>query len=297
MEKTLLVIDFNNLCHRIFHGYKDTVLTAPDGRAVTVVHGLLGMTFTLAAYCGATHVAAAFESRTQTHRAARFAGYKAGRPELDPSLREQMELANAAVGRLGFARYRADRYEADDTLAALAVTAVKEGFAHVYLATGDKDLMGAVDEHVTVLWVARGLSELREHTYVPAKVEARFGIRPDQFADWRALVGDPSDKIPGAPGIGDKGATELIMAFGSIEGIYANLAAVRRPGVRSILANNEELIRLSLELSQLHPEATLTPDFDPDAGELGHDERAKTLAWLNHYGLRSVINRLPPVSV
>jgi DNA polymerase-1 len=296
MEKTLLVIDFNNLCHRIFHGYGENVLTAPDGRVVTVVHGLLSMTFSLAAYCGATHVASAFESRTKTHRAERYTEYKAGRAVLDPSLREQMEMANIGVGRLGFARYRADRYEADDTLAALSVTAIREGFAHVYLATGDKDLMGAVDDKVTVLWIAKGLSELREHTYVPAKVEARFGIKPAQFPDFRALMGDHSDNIPGAPGIGEKGAKELIIEFGSIDGIYANLDAVKKPSVRAILRDNEELIRLSLELSQLHPEATLTPPFDPDAGELGHDERGKTLAWLNTYGLRSVIGRLPPVS-
>lgn len=293
----MLVIDFNNLCHRIFHGYGENILTAPDGRAVTVVHGLLGMTFSLAAYCGATHVAAAFESRTQTHRAERYTGYKAGRAELDPSLREQMELANIAVGRLGFARYRADRYEADDTLAALALAARAAGFAHVYLATGDKDLMGAVDEHTTVLWIARGLSELREHTYVPAKVQARFGIKPSQFADWRALVGDPSDKIPGAPGIGEKTATELIGVFGSIDGLYANLDAVKKPSVKAKLKDNEELVRLSLELSHLHSEATLIPPFNPSAGELGRDERAKTLAWLTHYGLRKVIDRLPPVVV
>ena len=295
MQRILLAVDFDNLCHRIFHGYGEHILTAPDGvTLVTVPQGVLSMILSLATNCGATHVACAFESRNGTERRDMAADYKAGRAEKDEGLLAQMELTNRAVGWVGWARYRIDRYEADDTLAALARVAAEAGFFHTYIATGDKDLMGAVDADTTMLWLAGGMKKLPENTYTPARVLARYGVSPAQFADWKALAGDPSDNISGVPGIGDKTASTLIARYGSLEGIYANLPEIAPAHVAAKLAAGEAAARQSLLLARLHPEAPLTPPFDPQAGRLGTDDRARTIAALERYGLRSIIRRLPP---
>jgi DNA polymerase-1 len=294
MRYILLAVDFDNLCHRVFHGYGENVLTAPDGVThVTVPHGVLNMVLSLASNCGATHVACAFESRSGTERRDMAEDYKAGRAEKDEDLRAQMELTNRAVGWVGWARYRIDRYEADDALAALARVAPAHGFAHTYIASGDKDLMGAVAADTTLLWMAGGIKKLAENTYTPARVEARYGVTPAQFADWKALAGDPSDNISGVPGIGERTASALIARFGSLEGIYADLGAVTPAHVAAKLAAGAVAARHSLALAQLHPEAPLSPPFDPDAGRLGADDRARAIAALSHYGLRSVIGKLP----
>ncbi len=310
MSRTFLAVDFLNLAFRAVYGYPP--LTAPDGTPIGGTMGVLAMTQSLAACCDATHIAFAFESTTGTHRADAFGGYKAGRPDLDPGFRAQLHLANVAVGKMGWARYRTERYEADDALVVLTRAAIADGFEHAYIATGDRDLMGGVADDVTLLWTAQGMGKLtdRAHTnwYTPAKVEERYGVRPDQIADRKALCGDTSDAIPGVPGIGEVKAAPLIRLFGSFEALYGALAAVRdgvadaetaalvasiAPGVMRRLVAGEASGRLSHMLGSLVADAALTPAFDPEAGRLGHDDRERTLTFLRAYGLASVERRLP----
>jgi DNA polymerase-1 len=251
------------------------------------------MTQSLIGVSHASHVAFAFESVEKTHRHELDAGYKAGRPEQPADFEAQVELANKAVGAMGWARYRAPGYEADDTLAALAVRAVDAGFDHVFVATSDKDLFGVVDEHVSMLWTAQGMGKIAQNTYNRAKVIERYGVPPETFSDWKALAGDPSDRISGCPGIGDKGASALLGQFGTIESLYARLDEVKSASMRRKLEAGREAVRHSHAMVHLVPDAELTPPFDPDAGELGRDNRPRTLAFLESWGMKSVIRRLP----
>jgi len=293
--RILLAVDFLNLAFRAYYAPGYTGLTSPDGRPSSAVFGMIAMTQALIKQSQATHVAFAFESIEQTHRDAMDAGYKAGRPTQPADFHDQVDQANKAVGMMGWARYRAPHYEADDTLATLATRALEHGFDHVYIATSDKDLFGAVAEHTSMLWTAQGMGKIGENTYTPAKVHERYGVLPADFPDWKALAGDPSDRIKGCPGIGDKGASALLTQFGTIEAMYARLEEIKSPSIRRKLEAGHEDVIHSLRMIHLNHEAELTPDFDPDAGELGFDDRAKTLAFLESWGMRSVINRLPPV--
>jgi len=308
--RTLLTVDFLNLAFRAIHGYPP--LTSPEGAPVGGAFGVLAMTQSLIALCRPTVVTFAFESTTGSARTDLFPGYKEGRPEIDDSVREQIILANRAVGAMGWARYRAERYEADDALMVLARLAREAGFEHTYIATGDRDLMGAVNEQTTLLWTAQGMGKLsdREHTnwMTPAKVEARYGVPPERFVDRKALAGDASDTIPGVPGIGEVKAIRLLDRFGTFENLYdavymaapdgeATPAAAAQLGMgtgdlRKLLAG-EALGRMSLDLGRLHPEVELTPFFDPQAGRLGFDDRLATLAFLRRYGMASIEKRLP----
>ena len=310
MPKILLAVDFLNLAFRAVHGYPP--LTAPDGTPIGGTMGVLAMTQSLIACCGATHVAFAFESTTGTYREDAFSGYKEGRPEMSGDFHAQLALANIAVGKMGWARYRTERYEADDALVVMAHRALAAGFSHVFIATGDRDLMGAVADDITLLWTAQGMGKLTDKSHSnwfdPEKVEAKYGVRPDQIADRKALCGDTSDRIPGVPGIGEVRATPLVRDFGSFETLYAALAGVREgtadartkemvnaisPGVRRKLESGEASGRLSYMLGTLVADATLTPEFCPENGRLGNDDRQQTLGFLRKYGLASVERRLP----
>ena len=293
--RILLAVDFLNLAFRAYHAPGYIGLTAPDGRPSSAVFGLVAMTQSLISVSHASHVAFAFESIEKTHRHELDAGYKAGRPEQPPDFEAQVELANKAVGTMGWARYRAPGYEADDTLAALAVLAIEADFDHVFIATSDKDLFGTVDEHVSMLWTAAGMAKIAENTYNRAKVIERYGVPPEAFADWKALAGDPSDRISGCPGIGDKGASALLGQFGTIEALYARLDEVKSASMRHKLEAGREAVRHSHAMVRLRADADLTPPFNPDSGELGRDNRERTLAFLESWGMKSVIRRLPPL--
>jgi DNA polymerase-1 len=293
--RILLAVDFLNLAFRAYYAPGYAGLTSPDGRPSGAVFGLVAMTQSLIGVSGATHVAFAFESLEQTHRDALDEGYKAGRPAQPADFHDQVTRANKAVGAMGWARYRASRYEADDTLATLARRALAAGFEHVYIATSDKDLFGAVSERTSMLWTAAGMGKIAENTYTPAKVKERYGVLPEDFADWKALAGDPSDRIKGCPGIGAVNASALLAQFGTLEAMYARLDEITSASVRRKLEAGREEVTHSLAMIALNHDATLTPEFDPDAGELGADDRAKTLAFLESWGMKTVIGRLPPI--
>lgn len=307
MKRRLLLVDFLNLAFRAYYS-PGPELNAPNGVPTGAVHRFISMTQALIAHSRATHVAFAFDSEGPTFRADLFDGYKKGRAETPEGFDEAISLMNRAAGRLGYARYRAEGFEADDVLAALAVQAAALDF-HVFIGTGDKDLFGTVSEHTTMLWTAQGMGKIAVNTFGPDEVEAKFGVRPERFADLKALVGDHSDRIPGCPKVGEAIGPWLIQTFGSFSALYEALHAWVDRSVETYgpslvetipsryhkaLLAGEETARLSLVLATLRLDAPVT--LDQDAGRQGADDRATCLAFLQHYGLAVAERRLPPVA-
>jgi DNA polymerase-1 len=297
VSKKLLAVDFLNLAFRAYFAPGYQGLKAPDGRPSGATFGLLAMTQALIAACGATHVVFAFESKEPTWREELDPAYKIGRPVQPEEFHQQKDQSNQFIGLMGWGRYRSPRHEADDTLATLSRRALKEGFEHVYIATSDKDLFGTVTDNVSMLWTAQGMGKIKENTFTPTKVKEKYGVLPDLFADWKSLAGDASDKISGCPGVGPLGATSLMQAFGSVEYLYRHLDEVKSVGLRNKLEAGREQVLHSHKLVTLNFEADLTPEFDPNVGELGCDDREKTKSYLESWGMRSILNRLPPVKV
>ena len=191
------------------------------------------------------YIAAVFESGEPTHRLQEFPEYKANRAETPPDLVEQIPYVRRALEAMRISVLEYPGFEADDVIGAIARRAEGEGF-EVVVVSSDKDMLQLVNERVSMLNPAKD-----DEWYDPGKVKAFMGVRPDQVTDLLALKGDAIDNIPGAPGIGDKGAKDLIERFGNVEAAIAHAAEVERKAYRESLQNNAEQIRMSKRLATL----------------------------------------------
>jgi 5'-3' exonuclease len=249
-------------------------LTAPDGRPVNAVYGFKEFLLRLVATEEPTHLGIAFdESLTTSFRNEIYPAYKAQR-ELPPAeLEAQLKDCQEVAAALGAAVYVSQRYEADDLIATLVHRLAAGGHGAV-VVTSDKDLAQLVSERVTLLDYAR------ETRYGPAEVEEKFGVRPDQIADFLALAGDSVDNIPGVKGVGKKTAVALLRAFGDLDALYARLAEVAdlplrgAASVRRKLEEQREAAFLSRRLTVVAVDAPVEADLDalrctgPDAALL-----------------------------
>src|SRR5262249_14236403 len=193
-----------------------------------------------------THVAVAFDRGEPTFRHEQYVEYKATRKETPADFRSQLSLIFEVLDVLGIQRLSVPGYEADDLIATLATQA--EDSMDVLIVTGDRDVLQLVTDHVTVLYTMRGISEMARFT--PQAVEAKYGLTPAQYPDFAALRGDPSDNLPGIPGVGEKTATRWIAEFGSLASLVDRVDEVKGKAgdaLRDHLARvlrNSELTRL-----------------------------------------------------
>jgi DNA polymerase-1 len=284
---TLLIIDGHSIAFRAYHSFPDS-FRDPQGESVQVVYGFLSILFKQIADLQPEMVAIAFdEGRPQ--REEWFPDYKAGRQDIDPNVQEQVLRLYPVLEALDIPLFLVDGYEADDIIATLARQATEDESFHTIILTGDRDLFGVIGPRTTVLYPTRSMSEAER--YDAARLHARWGIEPAQVADFKALVGDPSDNIPGVRGIGEKGATALLQRFGTLEAIYDNLDTVTPPRARNALQQGRDNAFLSQRLARLDdhvPGVTL----DAAACCIEYD-RAKVEAAFDAFGFSGLRNRLP----
>ena len=197
------------------------------------------------------YIAAVFESSEPTHRVQEFAEYKANRTEMPPDLGDQIPYVRRVLEamRIPILEYRG--FEADDVIGTLARRVEREGVA-VVIVSSDKDMLQLVSDRISMLNPAKD-----DEWYDPGKVKSFMGVKPEQVADLLALKGDAIDNIPGAPGIGDKGAKDLIERFGSVEAAIERAAQVERKMYRESLQNNAERIRMSKRLATIATEVPI----------------------------------------
>ena len=184
----------------------------------------------------------------KTFRHEMYDAYKGHRERMPDELRDQVERIKEVVNTLNIPVFTAEGYEADDVLATLARQAAGQG-VHSLIVTGDRDILQVVDEYIRVLTSGRQFSDTI--IYDPAAVEAKYGLRPDQLVDLKALVGDKSDNIPGVRGIGEKGATDLLQKYGTLDAVYEHLDEVKPDRARNALTEGRESAELSHRLGQI----------------------------------------------
>jgi len=246
--KRLFLIDAFGFIFRAYHARARSgapPMRTSTGLSTEAVYIFNSMLRKLAKQYDPPYIAAVFESGEPTHRLLEFPQYKANRAETPPDLVEQIPYVRRALEAMRIPVLEYPGFEADDVIGAIARRAEGEGF-EVVVVSSDKDMLQLVNERVSMLNPAKD-----DEWYDPAKVKVFMGVRPDQVTDLLALKGDAIDNIPGAPGIGDKGAKDLIERFGNVEAAIAHAAEVERKAYRESLQNHAEQIRMSKRLATL----------------------------------------------
>jgi DNA polymerase I len=257
-KPTLMLLDGNSLAYRAFYALPAENFKTQGGLTTNAVYGFTAMLINLLRDESPTHVAAAFDVSRQTFRSERYPEYKANRSSTPDEFRGQIDVTKEVLAALGITVLAEPGFEADDLIATLTTQAEKEGY-QVLVVTGDRDALQLVSDDVTVLYPRKGVSELTRFT--PAAVVEKYGLTPEQYPDFAALRGDPSDNLPGIPGVGEKTAAKWITEYGSLQALVDNVDAVRGKVGDALRANLASVV-LNRELTDLVRDVPLaqTPD-------------------------------------
>ncbi|MCX8553545.1 MULTISPECIES: DNA polymerase I [Mycobacteriaceae] len=263
-----MLLDGNSLAFRAFYALPAENFKTQGGLTTNAVYGFTAMLINLLRDEKPTHVAAAFDVSRQTFRKEKYPEYKEGRAATPDEFRGQIDITKEVLGALGITVLAEDGFEADDLIATLATQAEAEDF-RVLVVTGDRDSLQLVTDDVTVLYPKKGVSDL--HRFTPDAVVEKYGLTPTQYPDFAALRGDPSDNLPGIPGVGEKTASKWINQYGSLQALVDHVDEVKGKVGDSLRANlssvilNRELTDLVRNVPLAHtPEALRVQPWDRD---------------------------------
>jgi DNA polymerase-1 len=283
-DSELFLVDGNNLAYRAFFALPEELATS-EGFSTNALLGFTNMLFKLLSDYKPKGVAVAWDTHA-VHRAAISEEYKAERRPMPDLLREQFPYFRPIVEAFGYRNLEFEGWEADDVIATLATLADEADIKTTVVST-DRDAFQLVSENVALMMTPRGVSDV--HVYTPERVEARYGIRPDQIPDFIGLKGDTSDNIPGIPGIGDKTAGQLIAQYGSVEDVIAH-ADELTPARRKNVLEHAEQARQSKELATMRRDLDL--DCDPSQLVLAPPDRSQLKEMFRRFEFRNLLGRV-----
>jgi DNA polymerase-1 len=243
----LMLMDGHSLAYRAFFALPAENFTTATGQPTNAIYGFASMLANTLRDESPTHFAVAFDVSRKTWRSEEFTEYKANRSKTPDEFKGQVELIGELLDAMHAVRFAVDGFEADDIIATLATQAEAEGF-EVLIVTGDRDSFQLVSEHTTVLYPTKGVSELTRFT--PEKVFEKYGLTPAQYPDFAALRGDPSDNLPGIPGVGEKTAAKWINQFGSFAELVERVEEVKGKAGQN-LREHLEAVKLNRRLTEM----------------------------------------------
>src|SRR5436305_832559 len=284
-RKKLVLIDGHAMIHRAFHAVPEQ-LTSSTGEPVNATFGFTSMLMKALTEEKPEYVAMTFDRPAPTFRHQQFAEYKAHRPTLPDNMRPQFRRIHELVQAFGIPIYEKDGFEADDVLGTLSVQATQQGVESI-IYTGDMDTLQLVNKHVTVKVAKRGITEITE--YDEDAVKARYGLTPDKLPDFKALVGDKSDNIPGVPGIGEKTASKLIADYGSLEGVLAHIDELK-PKEQKLLRDHIVQAKESKFLATIVLDAPV--QLDLEACRIERLNRDNVLTIFRELEFRTMVERV-----
>ena len=285
-SNTVFLIDGSSQMYRAFHAIRG--LTAPDGRPTNAVFGFVTMLRKLIADHRPALIAAAFDVRGPTFRNELAADYKANRAPMPPDLREQVPHVHEACEALGVPVLTYETFEADDVIGTLVGQARAAGF-EVAIVTGDKDFFQLVGNGVSVF------NPRDPGTWYDAGgVQAKFGVRPEQVIDVLALMGDAVDNVKGVPGIGEKGARELIGAHGSLDALLEHTADVKKKKQRTALEQHADEARKSRELVTIRTDVPVS--FEPETLRYRGPSPERCFTLFTALGFRTLVAEYAPTA-
>lgn len=299
--KKLLLIDANSLLHRAYHAYPP--LTTPKGEIIGAVYGFTTMLLGAIEKIEPSHVIVAWDVGKRTFRHDKFEEYKAGRAKTDQELIDQIGRTKEVVEVLNIPQFGIENFEADDLIGTLVRQATEElknsrtqGGVQVIILTGDRDSFQLVDKEKVVVHLPSGGGKFSKDRGVSimdeTAIKAKYGITPEQVVDWKGLVGDQSDNIPGIKGIGEVTAKKILDQQPTIDKIYEHLDELDvSPRIREILRNGKESAFMSREIATINREAPIKLDWDKC--RLADYDQGMTLKLFEELHFKSLINKLP----
>ena len=298
----LLILDGNSVINRAYFGVKP--LTNREGLYTHAIYGFLNILEKLEKEEQPDAVCVAFDLHGPTFRHLKYDGYKATRHGMPEELRMQMPVMKDILRAMNIPIYECQGWEADDVIGTVGRICSNNGWECI-IATGDRDSLQLIDENVHVKLVISKPGQTTATLYTEEKFREEYGFEPKKMVDLKALMGDSSDNIPGVSGVGPKTATELLLKFGSLDGVYANLDdASIRPKLREKLETGKENAYLSYDLATIRPEAPI--DFEPmDAIVQPYNkpelyalfQRLEFVKLIDKYGLRGAAAEAPKTAV
>ncbi|MDK1474154.1 DNA polymerase I [Streptomyces sp. 549] len=267
--RRLLLMDGHSLAYRAFFALPAENFSTTTGQTTNAIYGFASMLANTLRDEAPTHFAVAFDVSRKTWRSEEYPEYKANRSKSPDEFKGQVELIGELLDAMRVKRFAIDGFEADDVIATLATQAEAEGF-QVSIVTGDRDSFQLISDQVTVLYPTKGVSELTRFT--PEKVQEKYGLSPSQYPDFAALRGDPSDNLPGIPGVGEKTATKWITQFGSFAALVERADEVKGKAGENLRAHLDA-VRLNRRLTEMVrdvaldclPEDLVRTPYDRDA--------------------------------
>jgi len=298
----LLILDGNSVINRAYYGVKE--LTTRDGFYTHAIYGFLNILEKMEKEELPDAVCVAFDLHGPTFRHEKYDGYKATRKPMDQELAMQLPVMKQVLQAMNIPIYECQGWEADDVIGTVGRICASKNWECV-VVTGDRDSLQLIDEHVHVKLVISRMGNTTATLYDQEKFREEYGFDPPKMVDLKALMGDSSDNIPGVPGVGPKTATELLLKFGSLDGVYANLEDPSvRPKLREKLLNERQKAYLSYDLATIRTNAPIS--FEPmDAVVQPYNRkelfklftRLEFVRLIDKYGLRGIELEASPPTV
>lgn len=296
----LVIIDGHAILYRAFHALPP--LTTSGGQLVNAVFGFISILLKVIHDFKPSHFIVTFDTPKETFRNKLFKGYQAKRSKMDEELIPQVEIVHKVVREMGIPIFEMDGYEADDVIGTIATRiknyefiystssgqGIKNNNFEVIIVTGDRDLLQLVNDQVKVFMPVKGLSEGK--LYGEKEVEEKFGIKPEQIIDYKALVGDSSDNYSGVAGIGPKTASTLLQRFKTLEQIYKQIDQIVSDKVRKALGENINSAEMAKKLATI--EIAVPIDIDLSKCKIPDLDRPNIHHVLEELEFRSLIPRL-----
>lgn len=285
VQERCVIVDGHSLMYRAFHALPPM---DADGVHTNAVHGFLSMLMKVFREQRPQYCAVAFDDRTPTFRHEGYEAYKAGRAPMPDELRPQFPLIQEILKEMGIGVVILPRWEADDILGTISRQANERGI-EALLLTGDRDALQLVSDDTKMLFTKRGISETI--LFTPQGVKEHFGVSPEQVTDWKGLMGDSSDNIPGIPGVGEKTAVKLLDSYGSLEGVLAHADDIKGK-LGEKVRDNKEQARMSKYLATIDRNAPLTATF----GDWSVNRLHMALPLLKKYKLNIIASEVMKLS-
>lgn len=291
--RKLILIDGNAILHRAFHALPP--LTNRDGIIVNAVYGFFSMFLKVLEDQKPDFVVVCFDRKAPTFRKELFVGYQAKRPKMSDDLVPQIRFVHEILTKAKVEIFEVDGYEADDLIGTISVQAVEgklDGGVDVYIVSGDRDLLQLINPHVKMIAPVTGLTNMI--IFDEDSVLQKYGIKPSQMVDYKALAGDASDNYPGVAGIGPKTASALINEYKSLENIYKNLEKIKakNPNLALKLAQDTESAGLAQKLAGVVLDAPIALDIEK--ADMKNLDKKQLAREFEKFGFKSLLKRLSP---